>query len=478
MARFAEIINTPGEEVAGRYGPDQSGVITATAIHTGPEGAPSGALVLTFATPPLPAARYGKLGNLDRVLVTSGHQGVGGQAMDWTGLRNPRFTGGDDDTRYRITLDFTQPLLDKLGRTVPMNDCRKIYLVFAPRFEPTEQELEDGCFLTAGVGPDDTTWQVDDASKLTGGRYFIGDWAAEERLLLVSVDSASQITVQRGYESSTPATWPAGTRLKKLSPVTGVAADIEWRVTLSNITVTGDRTLKVGGGAPHIEESDSRCQYEGYWEKYAHGAGWPTQWWSGGHARRTTSGSVTVRYSHPTAHDLYLGTFLATDCGQISVSVDGDTPTIHSLYLNEYGGTTACIPLRSGLAAGTHTVTITASGGYFYFDYLWPLVPQDVPDPPQVYDNVSLAIDFDTDHGYRKPPAWHIWQLERLGFRGHADVYMGVFWNTSAAASGWPTPMPRFSSRGLPCPATWSGSPSPAPRSTTPSVTARRSRTS
>ena len=159
-------------------------------------------------------------------------------------------------------------------------------------------------------------------SKLTGARYFIGDSAAEERLLLVSVASASQITVQRGYENSTPNAWPVGTRLKKLSPVTGVAADIEWRVTLSNITVTGDRTLKVGGDTPRTEESDARCKYEGYWESYRYGAGWPTQWWSGGHARRTTSGALTIRYSHPTAHDLYLGTFLSVDCGQISVSVD------------------------------------------------------------------------------------------------------------------------------------------------------------
>ena len=55
-----------------------------------------------------------------------------------------------------------------------MNDCRKIYMVFAPRFEQVETELEDGCFLTAGVGPTDTTWNVDESSKLTGDRYFIG----------------------------------------------------------------------------------------------------------------------------------------------------------------------------------------------------------------------------------------------------------------------------------------------------------------
>ena len=125
LVKMAEIINTPGDEVEGRYGPDQSGVISAAVSHAGPEGAPAGTLTLTFITAPLSSARYGKLGNLDRILVTSGHEGVGSQAVDWTGPRNPRFTGGDTDTRYRIALDFSQPLLDKLGRAVPMCDCRK-----------------------------------------------------------------------------------------------------------------------------------------------------------------------------------------------------------------------------------------------------------------------------------------------------------------------------------------------------------------
>ncbi len=465
LLRLAEIINTPGAAVEGRYGPDQSGVVTASVIHTGPSGAPSAALVLTFATPPLPAARYGKLGNLDRVLVTSGHQGVGGQSLDWTGPRNPRFTGGDNDTRYRIVLDFTQPLLDKLGRTVPMNDCRKIYMVFAPRFEATEQELEDGCFLSAGVGPGDTLWQVDDSSKLTGGRYFIGSPTSEERVRLVSVDSATQITVERGYQGSAAGAWPAGARMKKVSPVSGFSSDVEWRCTISNIAVTGDRSLKVGGGAPRIEESDARCKYTGFWESYKYGTGWPTQWWSMGHAKRTTSGQVAIRYSFAMLHDLYLGTFLSTESGQITVSVDGDVATTHNLYLDEYGGTTANLRLRSGVAAGTHTVTITATGGYFYFDYLWPLVPQDVPDPPQEYADVSLAIDFDTDHGYKKPPAWHAWQLQKLGFKGHADVYMGVFWNNKRRRVMQVTPTPRSPFRAHPRPATWSRSRSAEPRS-------------
>ena len=63
-------------------------------------------------------------------------------------------------------------------------------------------------------------------------------------------------------------------------------------------------------------------------------------------------------------------------------------------------------------------------------------MPQDVPDPQKEYPDVSLAIDFDTDHGYKKPPAWHLWHLQKLGFNGHADVYMGVFWNNKRRRVG------------------------------------------
>jgi hypothetical protein len=42
---------------------------------------------------------------------------------------------------------------------------------------------------------------------------------------------------------------------------------------------------------------------------------------------------------------------------------------------------------------------------------------------------VSLAIDFDTGNGYNKFRPGTPWQVQQSGFRGHADVYMGVFWN-------------------------------------------------
>jgi hypothetical protein len=466
--KLADVINASRDTVAGRFGPDQSGVITAQV--GGGSGYQSGALYLEFKSNTADGSLYGKLGNLDRVLVTHGRtmngQADPNQGFQWTAGSGAtfRFSGGDNDTRYRIELPLGA-LTDKLGRRVPTGTCRKIYMVFAPRFERAEEELEDGCFLAADVNASSTTWTVDDSSRLSGGRYFIGNNAIEERVLL-SQALPGQITVVRGYESTTPQPWPSGTRVCKLSPRSGFSSDVEWRAIISNIAVTGDASLKVGGAAARIEESDARCKYTGYWEDYKYAAGWPSQWWSGGHARRTAPASagdlrkVSLSYSQTQQHDLYLGTFLNTDCGKISVVLDGvavpDSP--FDLYVYEFGGTTANIKIASGVAAGNHSVEITAlyqttnGGYYFYFDYLWPLVPQDVPGAPAIYPDVSLAIDFDTDHGYKKPPAWHLWQLQKLGFKGHADVYMGVFWNNKRQRVGASYPYATIAFSGTPAP--------------------------
>src|ERR1039457_1574167 len=229
--KLADIINTAGASVAGRFGPEQSGVIHAQAWASGPS---TGGITLTFVLGTGATARYGKLGNLDRVFVAHGRTLAGvpdgsGEGFQWAAGTGATilFANGDNNTKYHVTLDFTQTLLDKSGAAVPMSDCRKMYMVFAPRFENVEQNLQDGCFLTAGVGATNTAWTVDDSSQLTGGRYFIGTPTFEERIQLLSVVSGTQITVARGFEASTPGTWPAGARLKKLSPLSGFPVIVE-----------------------------------------------------------------------------------------------------------------------------------------------------------------------------------------------------------------------------------------------------------
>ncbi len=374
--------------------------------------------------------------------------------------------GAGNTRAYRFTFPFASLSGYKNGDRnslvpVPASDIVKVHLTFAPRFEDVEAGLREGGRLkdaVAGSPPGtEEEWHLTDAEQmlLAGRKYYVGTANAEERIICLANfglvkpdpdDSATwyyRILIRRGEDSSTPQPWPPGTRIQRISTITGTRSDIEWQVKISNITVTGDRALKVGGDAPRIEESDGRCRYEGFWENYAYGAGWPTQWWSLGYAKRCAPNdaqdnrAVTIRYSYPREHDVYLGTWLGRDAGQIQVTIDGGAPAVHDLYLNDYNGLAAMKKLAPALPGGTHTVEIRAlfdkhpssNGYYFYFDYLWPLEPQDPPDPPKVYPDVSLAIDFDTDHGYKKPPAWHVWHLKKLGCMGHADVYMGVFWN-------------------------------------------------
>jgi hypothetical protein len=373
--------------------------------------------------------------------------------------------GATNDRKYRFTFSFASLSGYRNGDRnslvpVPASEIVKMHLTFAPRFEDVEAGLREGGRLKEAVAASpagtEEEWHLTDAEEMTAGRkYYVGTPDLEERITCVANFGLQKpdpddpqtwhyrLLVRRGEDSSTPQAWPAGTRVQRISTITGTRSDIEWQVRISNLTVTGDRTLKVGGDAPRIEESDGRCRYEGFWEDYRYGAGWPTQWWSLGHAKRCAPTSpsdlrrVTVRYSYPREHDLYLGTWLGRDAGRIEVAIDGGVPTVHDLYLNDYNGLAAMKKLAAALTAGTHTVEIRAlfdkhpssNGYYFYFDYLWPLEPQDPPGPPKVYPDVSAAIDFDTDHGYKKPPAWHVWHLTKLGFLGHADVYMGVFWN-------------------------------------------------
>ena len=89
---------------------------------------------------------------MDVLLATAGHEPLSEpfpdgydpaddvQGFSWDAA-TALFSGGDCDKKYHITLDFTQELRDSTGAVVPMNDCRKIYMVFAPRFEQTEPEL-------------------------------------------------------------------------------------------------------------------------------------------------------------------------------------------------------------------------------------------------------------------------------------------------------------------------------------------------
>ncbi|WP_321471164.1 hypothetical protein [uncultured Paludibaculum sp.] len=223
----------------------------------------------------------------------------------------------------------------------------------------------------------------------------------------------------------------------------GMLPATEFQADFSNWTVTDPqnvRGLKVAGpGSVRIGSRDDWAQF--------HGAGW-TEWvtnvtpgsnfYFGGAARATGAAAdyAQVTYSCQFPHDLYLGTDLSTDRGIVTTTVDGIAGRTVDTYLNTDASLATRRLIKAGVPAGEHTVVIrnsgaknAASGGWnFVFDYLEAAVLSDVPDPAEVLTTVSPALDWDTDHTYKLPPARLIWNLDRLGLHGDINEYIGVFW--------------------------------------------------
>ena len=217
--------------------------------------------------------------------------------------------------------------------------------------------------------------------------------------------------------------------------------DTEWTATFSNWSVLdpeNKRTLQIAGpGSLRVGNSDPSCAYSG--------SGWNVQsannYWRGfGRVTHQSGDSVAVTYSSTQTHDLYLGTSLYVDRRIVSITLDGDSATTLDCYLNTGSEIVTRRLVRAGVPAGTHTVTFTAgavnpsaqsSAGVFafIFDYIEAAVPTpNIPDALVTYENVSPALDFDTDATYKMSPQRLMWHLLKLGFRGQLNEYLGVFW--------------------------------------------------
>jgi hypothetical protein len=226
--------------------------------------------------------------------------------------------------------------------------------------------------------------------------------------------------------------------------------DTEWSAVFSNWFVTdvhGYRALKVAGdGSVRIGSRDPWATFSGQsWVQEASNQSGGTGWFYHGFARRaaTTGDRVTVKYHCHAVHDLYLGTSLYKDRGIVSVSVDSHPTTTLDCFLWVDAPVVTRRLLQNGMAAGEHTVVLTVSGNrhvaagtwdhdslgtYFYFDFVEAAVAADVPAPAQTYTGVTAATDWDTDHGYKLSPQRLAWNLDRLGFHGDVNHYLGVFW--------------------------------------------------
>ncbi|MFL6414803.1 MAG: hypothetical protein ACJ74Y_03935, partial [Bryobacteraceae bacterium] len=216
----------------------------------------------------------------------------------------------------------------------------------------------------------------------------------------------------------------------QLTPAS-VYTDTEWTAAFSNWYISDPLSKRVlscaGPASVRIgNDIDSACQYSGSgWSRTA-----ANNYWQGfGQVTSTQGDSVTITYSATAIHDLYLGTSLYPNRATVEVSLDGDTATELSCALPITSELVTRRLVRASVPSGLHSLSLKlVSTGTFVFDYLDAAVLSDFCDAPVVYNNVSPALDYDTDATYKVSPQRLLWHLTKLGFRGQINEYLGVFW--------------------------------------------------
>jgi hypothetical protein len=208
----------------------------------------------------------------------------------------------------------------------------------------------------------------------------------------------------------------------------------EWLATFSNWQVNGtDTALQVAGpGSVRIEETDSACSFTGTWTQES---GFYSKYFA--NAASVVNDSVTVSYTCQFTHNLYMGTSLYSDRGTAGIRLDGDTETLLDCLVNTSSAIVTRRLLRTAVPAGTHSVVIRVQqAGVIYFDFLEAAVLSDVPDALAPRPNISGALDFDTDQTYMVSPSRLLWMMNKLGYAGPINEYLGVFWWNQRVASG------------------------------------------
>jgi hypothetical protein len=201
----------------------------------------------------------------------------------------------------------------------------------------------------------------------------------------------------------------------------------EFEALVSSWTLTGtNRTYQVAAPRSRRFEDNGAALYSGTWTQSQGN-------FSGGAIQKTNQigANVTVGYSSPISHRLYLGARYTFEAGTISVVIDSDPPQVFDLF----------VPAEDFLARidlglrtpGPHTVVATLTGANaasadnsFCFDYVEEAVETTVVDAQPVRASETLATDWDTDHSLAISPERVAWNLEMLGFKGLANHYTGA----------------------------------------------------
>src|ERR1700685_2006424 len=207
----------------------------------------------------------------------------------------------------------------------------------------------------------------------------------------------------------------------------GTYEQTEFQVSISNWTITGSNAQYsvAGPGSRRIEDTDATVSYTGAWAL-------STGNYSGSKIHSTTelNDTCTITYTETAEHELYLGTRLLASGATLNVSVDGQaTPLQFNLQLSGED-----VMVRSPLgnySAGTHTVQLMhagPAGNFVYFDFLEIAYPStNLPDfAPQT--QLALATDWDTYHSQSLPAERTAWLINKLGFQGRVNHYVGALW--------------------------------------------------
>jgi hypothetical protein len=203
----------------------------------------------------------------------------------------------------------------------------------------------------------------------------------------------------------------------------------EFSVVVTNWSVTGSNLLYevAGPGSRRIEDDSTVIAYS------------PASQWSNGignysggsiHWTTTPGSSLQCSYTAGTDHTLYLGTRYTSEGGQVSVQVDGNAAVPVNLALAEED-VLVRVPLGQLAGGVQHNVAIThegAAGTYFYFDFLEIAVSTNQLPEFAAIPAMTLATDWDTNNSIALAPERTAWLIQKLGFLGRVNHYVGALW--------------------------------------------------
>jgi hypothetical protein len=207
----------------------------------------------------------------------------------------------------------------------------------------------------------------------------------------------------------------------------GNFARSEFAVAVTNWSVTGTKLQYsvAGTGSYRIEDDSAAVTYGGQWtQDRGNYSGGSIQW------TNAPGAQVSCTYSANGDHELYLGTRLLDNGGQVVVQVDGGAP-LTVVLAKAAEDVLVRVPIAALRGQTPHTVKIThtgAAGTLVYFDFLeFAYASATLPDFAPVAQT-TLATDWDTDHSLALAAERTAWLIQKLGFSGRANHYAGALW--------------------------------------------------